>query len=193
MNLLDTWTLYDHSKSSKEIYGSNIRTIGTVKMVEEFSNVIGSYPEPGSLFTQILGNKQIKPFIGEKEQKKISALSLFKNGIRPEWEDEMNADGGELQFKIILNSGIVDTYKVLEDLNVLWYKLILCTLSGYFTDYSYITGIRIIDNSSVEKLSYRLEIWHSRAKEDIVKNLEREISKCLMISEKLVHKTHSKC
>jgi hypothetical protein len=32
------------------------------------------------------------------DERKIEGLSMFKSGIRPEWEDEKNTKGGEYRF-----------------------------------------------------------------------------------------------
>jgi hypothetical protein len=73
MSLQDKWTLYIHSKSHKDGYGSSIRVIGTFDNAENFANVFKSFPEPSSLFSQIKNGKLIKPYIDNLSEPKIYA------------------------------------------------------------------------------------------------------------------------
>ncbi len=192
IKIQNEWTLYDHSKSNKEGYGTSIRIIGHINNTTNFANIFKLYPEPSLLFSQIKDRKILKPVINlDIEERKVSSISLFKNGIRPEWEHELNINGGELQFKMFQDN-LINSDLILENLDTMWYKLTLCILSNHFTDHDKINGIRLIDNTSDDKLSYRIEIWHSKISEESLHNLSKEICNCINFKDKVIYKIHSK-
>lgn len=46
----------------------------------------------------------------EVEGRSIDAFSVFKKGIRPEWEDEANRSGSELTCRKAMPFEVLDTY-----------------------------------------------------------------------------------
>lgn len=61
----------------------------------------------------------------EVEGRSIDAFSVFKKGIRPEWEDEANRSGSELTCRKAMPFEVLDTY---------WENLVL----GIYNNSNYI-------------------------------------------------------
>jgi translation initiation factor 4E len=147
--LLDEWTFYEHVKSDKLNYEKCTKMLCTVDTVQDFWNVFNCIYNPVELFYQ----KDVgKPYHLENDNvREISALSLFKNGIKPTWEDPANKNGGEFVIKKF------STMDPLNHVNKLWNNLCIfavCKSVG-------ICGVRVIDSSQqqINKPLYRVEIW----------------------------------
>ena len=81
-------------------------------------------------------------------------MSMFRKGIVPSWEDEVNSKGGEYQAALNLQD------KGFEFLNELWEMLVLDMISNKFPHAKDVTGVRIVDKSrGGNELFTRLEIW----------------------------------
>jgi hypothetical protein len=103
------------------------------------------------------GNK-IKYFF--KEKFRISAMNIFVEGIRPEWEDPKNNGGKYLQFEYQIK--LDDINKFSNRASNVWKKLALNTMSENFDGSNFINGIRFIDKTQFERgkiIMFRFEIW----------------------------------
>jgi len=78
-------------------------------------------------------------------------LSIFREGIKPEWEDPVNADGGELLFR----------GSDLEMVDKMWYELVLSMVGEVMPQGELLVGARVIDKSGKGKNEYRIELWFS--------------------------------
>jgi hypothetical protein len=192
MDLLDVWNLMDHSKSVKDCYDQNIRIIGSMKTLDDF-NIFKSYPGTESIFYKRLEtNELVKPFvIHDNKEREISAVSMFKNGIEPKWEHPVNSFGGEIQCKFSEHKPFNTTIST-EELDKMWYLLVLCTISGKFSAHKYITGIRIVDhtNPDIGKIGFRIEIWFSKMGTEDIKILEKEVKLFIKYDDKTIVKMH---
>ncbi len=181
--LIDKWTLYDHSKSIKDSYEQSIRKVGTIITTDDFCEIFRKYPGIENIFSRRLDKELIKPFIIHNNSKReISAISLFKDNIQPKWEDPLNTKGGEIQYKFTIHNLIA-----LEDLDVIWFKLVLYTVSGKFSS-NKITGVRVIDhtNTDTEALAFRIEIWFTEMNKNDITTLQEELASYLGSSSKIV-------
>ena len=96
---------------------------------------------------------------------KISTIVLFKTGIRPEWEDKMNANGGLFVFKLKQDH---------EKLHELWTQLVCNIVIGAFPNSENINGIRFLEKHQNAKF----EIWTSYHEKDGAehKALEKKVT-----------------
>ena len=78
-------------------------------------------------------------------------MSIFRDGIKPEWEDPVNADGGELLFR----------GSDLEMVDKMWYELVLSMVGEVMPQGELLVGARVIDKSAKGKNEYRIELWFS--------------------------------
>merc|ERR1712202_114114 len=105
----------------------------------------------------------------------IDAVMVFRDGIRPEWEDKANATGGHFQFQLkpSVGAGQIDEY---------WNNLVLGIIGATIEPANMITGIRLVDKLSGPRAAnvIRIEVWYkdhddSRA----VSMLRRNVEKCM--------------
>lgn len=87
-----------------------------------------------------------KHYISNGVDQKISAVSLFKTGILPAWEDPVNAKGGEFSVKLKCNK---------DDIKPLWENLILEVISGNFPYSELVWGLRLLDKAQM----FKVEVW----------------------------------
>jgi len=85
--------------------------------------------------------------------RKIDAFSLFKRGIRPEWEDPQNTKATEWS-----------TAKAFDlDVDVMWENLVLGLIGQTIEECDEICGCRVVDKYKKSNKSpqphYRLELW----------------------------------
>ena len=66
---------------------------------------------------------------------------IFRDNIRPEWEDRMNEKGGHFQFQLKPNvgGGQIDEY---------WNNLVLGMIGATIEPANMITGVRLVDKLS---------------------------------------------
>jgi hypothetical protein len=151
-------SVYDESKKETKLsYKDSMKNIFSWNDLITFYQFWNKYP--GNEATKIFfdGNK-IKYFF--KEKFRISAMNIFVEGIRPEWEDPKNNGGKYLQFEYQIK---------LDDINIFsnrasnaWKKLALNTMSENFDGSNFINGIRFIDKTQFERgkiIMFRFEIW----------------------------------
>jgi hypothetical protein len=179
--LKSEWTVYDHIKSGSDNYEANTRQIGNIETVEEFWSYYNEYPKPSQFFN----NGLCKPTMGNRE---ITSVSFFKKGILPKWEDPINKDGAEVAKRKFAKK------EPLAELDENWFELLLACI-GEQIDES-ITGIRIVDSSSMSatsheyKVLYRIEMWFSdKNKRPIIEEFFKNI---LTLDQKLIcYKEHN--
>ena len=105
-----------------------------------------------STCSEIFSDGQNKKTVGGRN---IDTFSLFKKGIRPEWEDPINAKGSEIFLRNTLNAEMSDQY---------WENLILGVLGETLEEDDEICGCRIVDKSKKgnwkdQRPVYRYEVW----------------------------------
>ena len=111
---------------------------------------------------------------------RINGMSLFQKNIQPEWEDEVNKNGG--QFRIDFKSSI-------PFLQTIWEKLVYCVITDEFSGADMLSGVRLLDKSTAQRENmFRIEVWtkFDNSMQDLVtalkEHLENEYIK-LMIED----------
>ena len=111
-----------HSNSD---YGTNMKLLGEFDTVEGFWRFFNNIPAPSKLFST-------EESLKSGEVTDIEGISLFKKGIRPEWEDPKNMHGGEW---CIRKNGSLDYW---------WIDLIMAAVGGNLSPGDELTGVRIV-------------------------------------------------
>jgi translation initiation factor 4E len=186
LNLATSWSLYDHKKSTNLDYEGGTRFIGSFKTVPEFWGYFNNLPKPSDLFYQ----KDIgKPFYDiNGSEREIASISLFRKGIKPEWEDPHNKIGGEVTLRKFYKKGIAPV----EYLDQLWENLSMGCIGEQFSKAESVTGIRVVDSSvpSHKKPLYRIELWFSNL--EYAYKMEEDFKRILNLPEndKIHFKSH---
>jgi len=150
--LSTTWVLYEQSTASK--FGA--REVLKISTVKQFWSCWNHLPQPSHLLE---GKRWARTENGKKDY--INGFMIFKDGIKPEWEDDQNSAGGhfQLELKPDLGGGMIDE---------LWNNVVLGTIGDLIEPADMITGIRLVDklndkaqlgNRQPPKPNVRLELW----------------------------------
>jgi len=140
------WALWEHRAAdgtNRGSYEENMNKLVEFATIEDFWHCWNNIPKPSDIFFD--GNSHKK--VGERM---IESLSVFKAGIKPEWEDKANRAGAELFIR--------HKFKM-PDLDEIWQKLVLCMIGETLDKGDEITGARVVDKSVRGKPMYRLELW----------------------------------
>jgi hypothetical protein len=89
----------------------------------------------------------------EGNEFRINALSLFLHNVKPEWEDEVNKQGGE--FRLNFQSAMsIDT------LQKIWTRIVFDIVMKKFPEIDMVAGVRVLDKYDLNRgNNFRLEIW----------------------------------
>ena len=164
-NLNTTWAVFEHKDWSK------YTKIATFNTVEDFWGVWDIVPAPSAFFF----NGKAKNKISGRD---VEGFSIFREGIKPEWEDPMNASGGELFIRTSeIDLAAVDKY---------WENLALTIIGENSPVVDKICGIRVVDKSKKNsrtnqyiKHAYRLDVWYKQHDEQSRKDVEALFLECL--------------
>mmetsp|Transcript_20197 Transcript_20197/g.20297 ORF Transcript_20197/g.20297 Transcript_20197/m.20297 type:complete len:190 (+) Transcript_20197:248-817(+) len=146
--LENIWTVWYHEKQDKD---KNQNWSSSMKEVLEFSTLESFWHScfmilyPSQLFIKAHDHQ-----IGNDNT--INAVSLFKKGIRPEWEDPMNIFGGELVCRCSLSP---------KQLDMCWELIVLGIIGETFDTENDVCGCRIVDKTKNGKVMFKYEIWLS--------------------------------
>jgi len=150
--LHNEWTVWEHHQSTVSTvtsYSQNMQELYSFKTVQDFWKFWNNYPKPSDIFFDGRTKKKITRE-GESQGKCINALSIFKKGIKPEWEDEQNKNGGEWNLRKIADLSTLD--KAFEN-------LLLAMVGETLDEGNEICGLRVLDKSKRKTCMYRIELW----------------------------------
>lgn len=182
--LADEWCIWeqvpkaaDGAKSTNQNgYQDATREVASFSTIQQFWQLMKDMPQPSHL----VDNKRMVRVSKDKEGKDvfnhIEAVMIFKKGIKPEWEDPKNANGGHFQYHIKSQTtgGLIDQY---------WNYLVISVVGNMINCGDVITGLRLVDKtvgSSRNLSGVRIEVWfnvdqQSEAGKKTVKNLQASI------------------
>ena len=172
----DSWTFWENyeSKSSELAYQDTNKQIFKWNDIISFFQFWNKYPgnSPKNIFYD---GKNIKYFF--KEKLRIISMNIFKEGIKPLWEDENNNGGKflKLEYQIKNVSRIEEFFKAAS---LQWEKLALCAMGRSLPGAKFINGIRFVDKTNFKKgnqIMFRIEIWVSKKIEENILNKLKEV------------------
>mmetsp|Transcript_30035 Transcript_30035/g.64878 ORF Transcript_30035/g.64878 Transcript_30035/m.64878 type:complete len:227 (+) Transcript_30035:164-844(+) len=169
-----TWTIWEQvmqpHDGKAEKYSDATHQVSSFSTVQDFWRHWNHVPQPSSLFEH-------KRMVREtpEGQQVIDALMIFRDGIRPEWEDKANATGGHFQFQLkpSVGGGQVDEY---------WNNLVLGMIGSSIEPANMITGMRLVDKLSGPRASnvLRLEVWYTNGEDqNMVNALKKNVEQCM--------------
>ena len=147
------WENYEE-KSKDKNYSESFEEIYTFDNIISFWQFWNKYP--GNDTRKIFYNGEfIRYFF--KEKYRITAMNIFKKGIKPEWEDENNKKGNILTLSYLIDK---DLETFLTKINELWIKLILLLIGETIPFSDNINGIRFVDKTRLNKsVIFKFEVW----------------------------------
>ncbi|KAI9354410.1 translation initiation factor eIF 4e-like domain-containing protein [Pilaira anomala] len=157
--LQNTWTLWFDNpgkKANAASWSQNLKKIVDVNTVEDFWGVHNNIVKVNHL--EISSNYHV-----------------FKQGIRPEWEDAANANGGKFSIQFPRN-------RTGEAINDYWLNLILAMLGEQFQYEDEICGAVV----SVRKVFYRVALWiKSSERNEKIETIGRQLKEFLNLNATL--------
>ena len=141
--LPDTWTFRAHCESNGKSYKVSYFHVMDLNNIHDWVTLKHAF-EPGKAFSSWDLQYTL-------QGRTISSFSLFKNGIRPEWEDAQNQHG----FTCSLRGSFTET-----TINTLWNDLLLEAVRGGLAEH--IQGIQITQKCSRRMPSAKIDVWCSK-------------------------------
>lgn len=202
MRLKDTWWLWEQAAQSGGAYADTTKQTVSFKTAQEFWEVWNGVPQP----SELLEGKRFTREQSSGAPLFIDAIMIFKDGVKPEWEDPANANGGHFQVQLKIQTGgpQIDEY---------WNNVVLAMVGATLEPYGMITGARLVDKLSAGKGgagAIRIELWykrfdnqttaqHMKDVDELRKNFERclwtrldgSTNEAMLAGQKFEQKSHS--
>jgi translation initiation factor 4E len=151
-------------------YSDATKKVKSFASVQEFWQVWNHLPQPSELLNH---NRLVRE--DTEGVHIVDALMVFRDGIKPEWEDKMNQNGGHFQFQLknTISPGQIDEY---------WNNLVLGIVGASIEPAHLITGLRLVDKlyAARGQPHIRIEIWYSTDDQPQVQTLKRNVENCMM-------------
>lgn len=141
--LPDTWTFRAHCESNEKTYKVSYFHVMDIENIYDWVTLRNAF-HPGQVFAS--WNLQYT-----LQGRPINSFSLFKNNVRPEWEDEHNQDG----FTCSLRGNFSET-----SINTLWNDLLVEAVRGGLEEH--IQGIQITQKCTRRIPSAKIDVWCSK-------------------------------
>ncbi|CAD7959690.1 unnamed protein product [Amoebophrya sp. A120] len=169
-----TWVIWEQimqaSDGKAAQYSDATHKVAPFGTVQDFWKLWNHMPQPSELLDQ-------KRMVREQPDglHVIDAIMIFRDGIRPEWEDKLNASGGHFQFQLkpASGGGQIDEY---------WNNLVLGMIGGTIEPVDMITGVRLVDKLSGPRQAngIRIEVWFTDYDNTTAVNtLKKNVEKCM--------------
>eukprot|EP00927_Polykrikos_kofoidii_P006753 TRINITY_DN12736_c0_g2_i1.p1 TRINITY_DN12736_c0_g2~~TRINITY_DN12736_c0_g2_i1.p1 ORF type:complete len:250 (+),score=40.49 TRINITY_DN12736_c0_g2_i1:61-750(+) len=181
------WAIWEQIMQSSDkaaAYSDATHKVATFSSVQGFWKLWNHMPQPSELLEQ-------KRMVREQSDglHVIDAIMIFRENIRPEWEDKTNATGGHFQFQLkpSIGGGQVDEY---------WNNLVLGMIGATIEPANMITGVRLVDKLSGPRAAnvIRLEVWFTNYDDSAaVQVLRRNVEKCMATRLDGSQCTYPKC
>jgi len=170
-----TWVIWEQIMQSSDgkanqHYSDATHKVAPFSTVQDFWKLWNHMPQPSELLEQ-------KRMVREQSDglHVIDAIMIFRDNIRPEWEDKMNSTGGHFQFQLKPNvgGGQIDEY---------WNNIVLGMVGATIEPSQMITGVRLVDklNGPRQANGIRLEVWFTNHDDtQAVAQLRKNVEKCM--------------
>ncbi|ALC43434.1 eIF4E-3 [Drosophila busckii] len=148
-----TWTLWHWENDRNKAWSEMLSDVTSFNTVEDFFSVYYFIKPPSNL-------------------KVFNDYMVFKQGIRPMWEDDINKEGG--RWVMFLDK----EHK--EFVDKLWHDLLLCTIGECFEYSDQICGVVINVRNKASKIS----LWTKDANnEEAILTIGQKMKQLLMLSD----------
>ncbi|KAH3685649.1 hypothetical protein WICPIJ_003396 [Wickerhamomyces pijperi] len=148
------WTLwYTKPSNGKEAWSDLLKPIISFSSVEEFWGIFNSVPAPSEL-----------PLKGD--------YHLFRDDIKPEWEDIRNSEGGRWSFEFKSKNNV--------DINELWLRGLMSVIGETIQDdEDEVNGI-VLNN---RKFAYRVSLWTKTTSKSKLTAIGERFKKVLKLTD----------
>ena len=162
------WVWYVHFPCGSQNYGSSYTQIGRFATIKEFWELYNHLPSIDSVHDgQLRCNGQ-----------PIIAYSIFREGIKPEWEDPVNLTGSEWACRETLDK---------EKFHILWKDYLLGAIGEHIP---HCVGLRAINKSNRNRLLHKVELWMDKIDTPSVQACRRSLTMLVEASPRFVLVPH---
>lgn len=169
------WVLWEQlglsAQRDSSQYSQATQKVATLDTIKAFWRYWNHMPQPSLLLE---GKKFLR--IKDDGRLVVDALMLFKDGIRPEWEDAVNSKGGHFtyQLKASLGGGLIDE---------IWNNTVLCLIGGSVANADLVTGVRLVDKLAHKRTPHvRIEVWFSNmSATEKIDQLQQSLERCMLM------------
>lgn len=155
--LPDSWVLWEQVvPQSNRTYGTkyevNLKEISRFDSVQDFWSLWDHIPQP----SELLMNKKMISDGPQEARHIVDAIMIFKDGVKPMWEDPKNQNGGLFEYKFRhFMPGVCHA-----QIDEFWNNLVIAVIGGSIDPARMITGIRLVDKLSSKGSGFlRIEVW----------------------------------
>ena len=141
-----SWVAWEQYDTKGNDYADEMAEIVGFASVESFWRFFENFPKMSDILFDGMTKKALKRIKDGRmsEPKIIRAVSIFKHGVRPEWEATGNVGGGFFALKRLNN---------LRQLDALYEALSMAVVGGSGDPHNVVNGIRVVDKSANGMLS----------------------------------------
>lgn len=158
------WSWWEHrAPVAGKSYEDNMHKLCDFGSIEDFWNLYNNIPKPSEIFY----DGQCKKRFSDRS---IESMSVFKKGIKPEWEDVANRSGAEWFCRKSMEPGKLDEF---------WLHMVLGMIGETMDPGDEITGARVVDKSNGKRVLYRLELWFRKKDMGTADKLKDKLIACL--------------
>ncbi|CEM08011.1 unnamed protein product [Vitrella brassicaformis CCMP3155] len=181
--LADTWSIWEQIQPGtsggvdNKNYDEQTHKFANFSTIKDFWRFWDFIPQPSIL----LDSRRMVRENKDGSTSYVDGIMIFKENIKPTWEDPKNADGGHLQFQIkpkdVASPGQMDEY---------WNNLVLGVIGKTVEPYDIITGLRLVDKvntgRSPQSATVRIELWFAKADNDERETLKKNVEEIMSTS-----------
>jgi translation initiation factor 4E len=173
----DTWWFWQQvslSKTDKNAdYAGATAKVLSFDSMKSFWGFWNHLPQPSTLLE---GKKFLRK--NDDDRSIVEAFMIFRDGVKPEWEDPLNASGGHFQIQLRpdLGGGQIDEY---------WNNIVMFMVMNQIEPVGMITGVRLVDKLIVKGKKFdnaviRIEVWFADFDQtEKVEQLKRSLERCM--------------
>jgi len=173
------WVLWEQVSQSREAgkaaqyYSDVTHKVGGFETAKGFWRYWNHLPQPSELLD---GKKFVRQSSeADASPSLVDAMMIFRESVKPEWEDPANEAGGhfQLQLKPNLGGGVIDEY---------WNNIVLAMVTDSFDVQGKVTGVRLVDKLvSAKTPTIRIEVWFSGIDQtEEVERLQKSLETCML-------------
>lgn len=162
------WIWYAHFQCASTNYGASYVAIGKFHSISEF----------WSLYNNIPDIKHVHDGTVRIDNALAVAYSVFRDGIKPEWEDPQNHEGSEWGCRENLDK---------PQFANLWFEYLLGAIGE---NIPHCLGIRAINKSNRTRALHKIEVWMDTVNHASTQECRRSLTTLVPSSPRFSHMLH---
>ncbi len=137
LHLESKWVWYAHFPCISTNYSSSYIEVGSFSTIADFWRLYNNLPCVDHIHRGEVRMQNVP----------VIAYSLFRENVRPEWEDDVNLHGSEWGCRGILSS---------DNIEHMWTNLVLAAIGERLSN---CVGLRVINKSNKQRVLHKVEVW----------------------------------